>query len=439
MGLQDLIVTPFYFAILLMLAYIIRPAVTSPQTKPYFIPGLLGKFVGALALGLIYQFYYGGGDTFTFHTHGSRWIWQAFIDSPLTGLKLLLSPAGTYDGGIYQYSSKIWMYRDEASLFVIKITAFFDLFTGATYSATALFFATFAFSGHWAMFSVFQKMYPHRTKHLAIACLFIPSVVFWGSGILKDTITLAALCWMTYALLRMTIFNKVTLINLFLILFMGWMIFAIKIYILLCFLIAASVFLYFQYISAIRNPLFKIALAPLLITIFLGGGWLAMEKIAAEDSRYALDNIAQTAMVTAYDIRYGWGARHGDNSGYTLGELDGSIGSLIKLAPQGVIVTLFRPWPWEIKNPLMLLAALESLILLITTIYIFTRKNRFPIFSLLKHPILIFCLSFAVLFAFAVGVSTYNFGTLMRYKIPVMPFYALFLVLLSNRPNPLAK
>jgi hypothetical protein len=32
------------------------------------------------------------------------------------------------------------------------------------------------------------------------------------------------------------------------------------------------------------------------------------------------------------------------------------------------------------------------------------------------------------MFAFAVGVSTFNFGTLTRYKIPLMPFYALALV-----------
>ena len=427
MGIQDLIITPLYFIILLAGAYVIRPLATTPETKAYFIPGLLVKFVGAIALGLIYQFYYGGGDTFTFHTHGSRWIWQAFMDNPLTGIKLLLSPAGTYDGSIYQYSSKIWMYRDAASLFVIKITAFFDLFTGATYSATALFFAAFAFSGHWALYSIFQKLYQDKTEHLAIACLFIPSVVFWGSGILKDTITLSALCWITYGLLRITIFGRLGLVNILLILFMGWMIYSIKIYILLCFLVAASIFLYFQYISVIKNQLMKIAIAPILIFVFLGGGWLTMENIAEKDNRYALDNIAQTAMITAYDIRYGWGARNGDNSGYTLGELDGTFGSLVALAPQGVIVALFRPWLWEIKNPLMVLAAIESMTVLIFTLKILFTNNWKGSLSKINEPVILFCLSFSLLFAFAVGVSTFNFGTLMRYKIPVLPFYGIII------------
>ncbi|MEP2024099.1 MAG: hypothetical protein ABJI85_05525, partial [Reichenbachiella sp.] len=47
----------------------------------------------------------------------------------------------------------------------------------------------------------------------------------------------------------------------------------------------------------------------------------------------------------------------------------------------------------------------------------------------LNDPIVLYCLTFSLLFAFAVGVSTYNFGTLMRYKIPVIPFYLITLTI----------
>ncbi len=410
----------------------IRPLVTDHMTKRYFIPGLLARFTGAITLGLIYQFYYSGGDTFTYHTHGSHWIWQAFINEPSLGFKILFQKAGQHQSDTFVYTKHIWMFRDKASMVVVKIAAFFDLFTFNTYSATALFFAAFAFSGHWALFRGFQKLYPDQTKRLAFATLFIPSVVFWGSGILKDSITLAALCWMTYAMIRITIYNKFSLLNFIILFFMAWLILSIKIYILLCFLAGVSVFLYSQYISKLKAPLIKIMLGPILFIIFLGGGYLTLNKIAEGDSRYALDKIGETAMVTAYDIRYGWGARNGDNSGYTLGDLDGSIGSMIKIAPQGAVVTLFRPWLWEVKNPLMLLAALESLIFFILTFLIIIR-HHFKIFGPLNQPLILFCITFAILFAIAVGISTYNFGTLMRYKIPVMPFYAVLLVLMSNK------
>jgi hypothetical protein len=33
---------------------------------------------------------------------------------------------------------------------------------------------------------------------LAYAILFIPSVIFWGSGFMKDTITLSCIGWVTH-------------------------------------------------------------------------------------------------------------------------------------------------------------------------------------------------------------------------------------------------
>jgi hypothetical protein len=47
-----------------------------------------------------------------------------------------------------------------------------------------------------------------------------------------------------------------------------------------------------------------------------------------------------------------------------------------------------------------------------------------------KDPNLSFSLAFSIIFAFAVGISSYNFGALSRYKIPCLPFYAASLIIL---------
>lgn len=435
MGLQDLIITPFYFIILLMAAFIIRPLATNPQTRAYFIPGLLIKFLGAVALGLVFQFYYEGGDTFTFHTHGSRWIWKACMEEPGVGFNIFFSQAGKGYSEFYKYVSHIWMYRDEASWFIIRIAAFFDLFTFGTYSATALFFASFAFSGGWALFTSFYKLFPSYHKAIAIAVLFMPSVIIWGSGILKDSITLGALGWVTYFLLEITTHKRVNIKNIALLFFFSWVIFSIKIYILLCFLVAASAFVVFQYGAFIKNPIIKIMAIPFIAITFSGLGYFVLQKVSEDDQRYSLDKIAKTAAITAYDIRYGWGARHGDNSGYDLGIPDGSISSFISLAPKGIIVTLFRPWPWEARNILMILSAMESMVISYLTLLALFRSKISRAISFTQTPIGIFCLSFSLLFAFAVGVSTANFGTLMRYKIPVIPFYMTYIYLISKNSS----
>lgn len=433
MGLQDLIITPFYFLILLIAAYSVRPALTNSHTRSYFIPGLLIKYFGAIALGLVFQFYYGGGDTFTFHTHGSRWIWKACIEEPEVGFGIFFSNAGQGYSEFYNYVSHIWMYRDEASWFIIRIAAFFDLFTFSTYSATALFFASFAFSGGWALYIGFYKIFPQYHKGIAICVLLMPSVVIWGSGLLKDSITLGALGWVTYAMLELTTHKNINIKNILILIFFSWVIFSIKIYILLCFLVAASAHAIFQYGAFIKNPLIKIIATPFIAIIFSVLGFLVLQKVSEDDDRYSLGKIAQTAAITAYDIRYGWGARNGENSGYDLGIPDGSFSSFISLAPKGIIVTLFRPWPWEARNILMIMAAIESMVITYMTVLALFRSKIKGIISFTKTPIGVFCLTFSLIFAFAVGVSTANFGTLMRYKIPVIPIYMTYIYLLSRK------
>jgi hypothetical protein len=186
--LRDFIVTPIIILIVYTVAYILRNRITDEITRPYFFPALTVKILGALALGFIYQFYYSGGDTYNFHTYGSRHIWEAFMENPATGFKLLFGD-GSNEIGIYKYSSRIPFFHDRSSFTVIRIAAVFDLFTFSSYSATAVLFAVIGFIGLWMLFVTFYEVRPDLHRLIAIATLFIPSVVFWGSGLLKDTIT----------------------------------------------------------------------------------------------------------------------------------------------------------------------------------------------------------------------------------------------------------
>lgn len=434
MDSKDLLITPIFFLILTLLAFWIRPSLTNKDTIKYFMPALYLKFFGAIILGVIYQFYYNGGDTFNYFSHGSIWIWQAFWDNPALALKLFLSK-GEVIPEVFGYSSRIWYYRDSSSYFVVKLVAFIDIFTWHTYSATALFFAFFSFIGGWKLYQTFCGLYPTLFKEFALATLFIPSMIFWGSGILKDTLTFGALGWVTYSIFEIVQFRNVSVKNIIIFLFFSWLIFSVKKYILICYLAGLVIWFYGILMSRVKQKILKVLLMPLLVLLFSGLGYLSIDLVSRGDSKYSLDNLASTAAVTAHDIRYGWGARGGDNSGYTLGQLDGSWQSMLRLFPSAVNVSLFRPYLWEVKNPLMLLSSLESLILLLFTIKVVTRPINF--FNALKNPHVRFCLGFSLLFAFSVGVSTFNFGTLARYKIPMLPFYGLFLVILLHHTRKL--
>lgn len=428
MEVRDLIVTPVWIVIIYAIAYLVRPSATDDVNRVYFIPALTVKILGALAVGFIYQFYYGGGDTFNYHTHGSRHLWEAFTDSPLKWAKLVFGD-GNDETGIYKYTSRIAFWRDPTSYAVVRVAGILDVFTFSTYSATAILFAAFSFSGMWLLFITFYRSYPDLHRHLAIAMFFIPSVFFWGSGLLKDTLTLGCLGIASYALYRIFILHRISIRN-FALLFLAFFgLYVVKIYILLVFLPSAIVWIFLSNLESVRSTILKVLLFPIVITSASAIAYFATVKAGEDNAKYSINALAKTAQSTAYDIRYYTGKDAG--SGYSLGELDGSMGSMIRLAPQAINVSLFRPYLWEVNNPLMLLSGLESSFLLVLTLFIVFKENV-RVLRAIGQPDILFAFVFSIIFAFAVGVSTYNFGTLVRYKIPLLPFFALALILIAD-------
>ena len=79
-------------------------------------------------------------------------------------------------------------FANEANFMVIRLDALFSFVTFGRYSAISLIFAAIAFSGLWKLFLFFYEQYPKMHKKFAIAILYFPTVVFWSSGILKDTL-----------------------------------------------------------------------------------------------------------------------------------------------------------------------------------------------------------------------------------------------------------
>jgi hypothetical protein len=428
MELRDIIVTPFWIFIIYIVAYFVRPRVTDEVTRKYFLPALTLRIIGALAVGFIYQFYYGDGDTFSFHTRGSRIMWEAFMDSPEKGFQLFFYGASnTY--GVYNYASKIIFLTDQTSFVVIRLAFLFDILTFSSYSATAVLFGVLGFSGMWMFFITFYKQFPHLHRGFAIAAFFIPSVFFWGSGLLKDTVCLSFLGIATYQVYANFIAGKISWRGLLLLALSLLITYKVKPYIVLTILPAAIVWVFLVNLKKINSAVVRWLFFPF---VFIGSvilAYFSVLRAGGENEKYSLNKVAETAQATAYDIRYYTGKAAG--SGYTLGELDGSLGSMIKLAPLAINVALFRPYLWEVKNPLMLLSALESFIFLVVVLSLFY-SGKLKVFQSLHDPTILFLLIFSIVFAFSVGVSTFNFGSLVRYKIPMMPFFAVMLTLIND-------
>ncbi|GAB3579765.1 hypothetical protein [Hymenobacter daeguensis] len=436
MELKDLYITPFYLAIIYLIAYSLRASVTNVYTRKYFIPALSVKLIGAIALGILYHTLY-GGDTNNYYRQAGI-VYNAFFDSFAAGWELVTT-AGDETPAISKYVAQLtWFGHGSNEYFVIRVAAVFALLSFDTYTVIAIMFAAVTFTGMWAMYMTFAKIRPQAYKELATAVFFLPSVFFWGSGLLKDSLCLGALGWLFYAFYRGAIERK----NILRCVLLGagaiGVIFAMKIYILLAFLPPALLWVFNESTRDISNTAVRWLVKPL----FLGVGALiavyAIAQLSAADARFNIDNIGAQSKLTADYLQQVSKTEQG--SGYNIGVQDGTIGSMVKLAPQAIIVSLFRPFLWEARNPTMALSALEATYFLFLTLRIFWRVGFFKTLKAISSmPILTLCFVFSLIFAISVGISSGNFGTLVRYKVPLMPFYLAGLYILQSATVSAAK
>ncbi len=428
----DLVLFPIYFAVIYFFGNRYRQRLSpDPLLYKYYGRALIIKLTSSFVFCLVYMYYYEGGDTSGYYHWCNQWFAFLFND-PATAISYILFDDiesfykffSSSDFRNYHYLMKYESNED----FFIRIASIVNLVGLNSFVCTSLLFGYLSFLGTWRLFMVFYDMYPHLRKQLALATLFIPSVVFWGSGLMKDTLTLMGLCWLTYSLYFGLVKRQNVVINVVWGFIMAAMTAKLKGYIILAFVPAAGYWAINMYKDKINSPILKFISGPFFLVI-AGVLVLGMMRLIGDSlGKYSIDKLEQTAE--------GYQSWHQETGGmsYTIyGAGDFSAIGLLKAFPQGVNVTLFRPYLWEARSIFNLMAALESAYLFYFTLSILWRTKivRLPAAIALDTNIL-FCLMFSLILAFAVGITSFNFGALVRYKIPVMPFYAIALILIDN-------
>lgn len=431
MELSDLFWGPLYLAIFYALAYMVRPSVTNKYTRQFFIPALTLKFIGAIGLGLIYQFYYRGGDTFNYLYHINI-IADAFSHSFSIGTQLLFGH--DHAAGTAPYFARMFWHGDSTEYRIVTVAACFGLFCANNYTAISLFFAVSSFSGMWALYMTMAKIRPQVYKELGWTMFYVPSLFFWGSGVLKDSICLGALGWLFHSFYLGAIQKRSVGRSAVIGFAAAYTLFAIKVYILLCFLPAALLWVFNENSARIKNATLRTIAKPVFFAVGGAIAFYAATNLTKGDERFDVDKIGERSKITA-DYLYQTSVKQ-EGSGYYLGEQDGTLGSMAKLAPQAIVVSLFRPFLWEAHNPVMLLSALEATFFLFFTLRIFWRTGVGTTLSLIgRNPVLMMSFIFSLVFAASVGITSANFGTLVRYKIPLIPFYLGGLYILQSIAN----
>lgn len=419
----DFFLAPIYFLLIWMAAMVyMKRYVPNPIHRYYYKRGLLLKMVGGLIFTIIYIYHYDGGDTVCYYLNG-QYLTGVLFDDPAEGLRLLMHNGCTNSSATLFHTHRAFLTYlcDKPAFFVVKITGMLGLLCFSSYFSLILIFAFLSFTGMWKMYTTFCRYYPHLSQQMAWACFYVPSVFFWGSGVMKDTITIGALGWLFWATDQFFNLGKRTPKNIAILILMVFLITSVKVYILICFIPAVLVWVYFKKMKEIKNKITQTILAPIILMIMASSTFYLIMIVSQTSAIYNLETIASTSSITA---NYLYDVTKDNGSAYTLGEQDGTLAGMFKLILPAINVTLFRPYLWEVRNPIMILSALESFFILCLFLRTFILTNTAAFIKLLTHDYLfLYCFIFVFSTAFAIGVSSYNFGALVRYKIPLMPFF----------------
>jgi hypothetical protein len=228
--------------------------------------------------------------------------------------------------------------------------------------------------------------------------------------------------------------KKSVIKNVVIIFIAGYFLGILKIYILLAYLPFFMLFLFLKNVQSIQFKFFRYLFAPVIIVLTVYSFTSILSSYNDELGAYAVEDLTSSIshLNKVIKVRNG---REDAASNFSLGEkFDGTFKGLIKIAPVAVATTFFRPFIWEAHKISQLMAALESLLLMFFTGYVLLKGGIFNFFkNVLTDPLIMYCFLFAVVFGLFIGASTLNFGTLVRYKIPCLPFYTIALFLIYEK------
>ena len=439
MNFFDFILFFIYVFIFYLLFLWRRKRYKDPLLRKYHRIGFWIKVFSCFAYCMFVLYISPGDTTGLYHPEGYN-IYKLILKDP-SNINLLFISGHDFDQALLADINNLGYFNEDSNYMVTRIVAILSFVTFGKFLAINLFFSMISFTGVWRLYRFFYEQYPQMHKQFAIAILYLPTFVFWSSGILKDPLCTGALGWITYSLYAI-FYSKKNPIKYIIITFVfGYLLVILKVYIIVSYLPFFLLFLILKNVTLIKNKAVKV----MLVSAFFIGSIFGFISITSAMQK-ALGNFASkgvTQTIKTYQVNYENQAGSA-TSNFSLGvEFDGTVNSLARMAPAAVVATLFRPYIWESKKLSTLLSSLESLAMMLFTILVLLRVGiKKSILTIIHKPIVLYCIMFSLMFSLFVGATTLNFGSLVRYKIPGIPFYVtgLFFILyfnnkLKNKPG----
>lgn len=387
--------------------------------------GLWAHALGALAQWAIVFGYYGGGDSSSYMFYGrilARMIrtnpsqlidvWGLAFNMPPLNMEWVIG-AGVSTGAMSGWAG------------------LFSLVLNESVPAVLLACAMIAFIGQIGFYTTFRRALPTQYRQrIAIATFFVPSLVFWTSGLLKETFALGGIGVATFGA-HLLVTKGITRPA-------NWLVF-----------LAGATFL------GIFKPYALVPLGAAAAVWFFAARAVAQGGKVRLKFRYILGGtLAAIAVVALVGVIFPQlqydsaleetarlqGAYQNIEAGSTYqlgGTEDRTFTQQIIYLPLALVSAFFRPFIFEAHNAVSLLNAIETFIILILVGMIFSKLGPRRIWQIARtQPFILFAIVFVFLFAAAVGLAAPNLGTLSRYRTLMFPIYVGLILALLPMPKP---
>lgn len=379
--------------------------------RRFFWPALVLKMLAGVCLGLVYLYYYTTADTFAYFEDASKlaalartdvraWLDVCFFNRVPDAVQL----------SFYQ----------PRALFLTKITSVFSLVTADGYWIIGAYFSAFSFAGAWYLVKTIERHASRASLAAVIAFLFLPSVVFWTSGLLKESLSVAALYYLAGVFLRIWGGQKQRVTGVLMAVLSLWVLWNLK-----------------YYYAAVFVP---VALATVLYRLLFRK--LALDGFAETAAWFACLVVPLIAIMFLHPNFYPGRLMHVilmNNAAYNaLSDPDGvvhfhdlrpTVTSLVENAPWALFSGLFRPLLWEVSGLMPWLAAAENTAVIILFLLSLQGLKKY---GTSRWRLLILALAvYVTLLCILLTFSAPNFGTLSRYRSGYFSFF-VFLVLCEN-------
>jgi len=393
------------------------------------------KIIAGIAYGLIYKYFYNIADADTYnYFRDSRIIYNSFFDNPLYYLQLTFGPnGGSIPEHLRSYIEAMGHWGYTGDYMVVRFNALIQLVSGGSYFVHIIFIAFVSLLGLIALFKLFNSSLPtpnssqegNKSKNtlLTLSIFFIPSVIFWGSGLHKEGLLLFSIGFFLLNF-HLLVTKALGLKNLIACLFFAILIILIRGHLFI--LLLPSLIAYFWTIRKPSYFLIKFMITHLICWAiafnvhYIFPGLNPIELIIEQQERFSL-----------LAILFGSG-----QSGIPSIEMEANLLSLLANIPRALWNSFLFPYLWNpAKSGLQTIGFIETLMLIVIMIIcvVFNRLKKIN-----NRPILYLSLFYAITLLIIIGLIVPNLGAIARYRVIALPFLMSFFLLIFDYKSKIA-